>query len=646
MKHYHMRLDPQLCLPQLFEAQVARTPHARAVVYEGKPLTYAELNRAANALAHSLRTLGVGPEQLVGLCVERSLDLVIGILGILKAGGAYLPLDPAYPQDRLHYMLHDSKATILVTQRHLAEHLPAHEAQVVFVDSDPHPHDQKWDANPPCELRPHNLLYSIYTSGSTGRPKGTLLTHANVVRLFTATDAWFSFTERDVWTLFHSYAFDFSVWELWGALLYGGTLIIVPYLLSRSPEAFYRLVCEQQVTILNQTPSAFWQFLRADETLHLGEALALRTVIFGGEALDIRRLAPWFERHGDQHPQLVNMYGITETTVHVTYRPLTREDVHLHLTGSAIGRPLPDLEVYILDQANAPVPVGISGEMFVGGAGLGRGYNQAEYTATRFIPHPFSTHAGARLYKTGDLARYLPDGSLEYLGRADDQVKIRGFRIELGEIAATLERHPAVREAVILAREAIPGDTHLIAYVTTRHTFAPSEASVPPSPQALTARDLLQDLRRFVHAALPDYMVPSAILFLDAFPLTANGKVDRGALPVPGRQRPDLTTPFVAPTTVSEQALAAIWCETLGWESIGIDDTFFELGGHSLSAAHIIARVHSTFHKELPLRAIFDAPTIRSFLATIENTQHESRTSEKKQRPGIATHARKAYRPT
>ena len=299
-----------------------------------------------------------------------------------------------------------------------------------------------------------------------------------------------------------------------------------------------------------------------------------------------------------------------------------------------LGVRLPDLEVYILNKAYAPVPVGVSGEMFVGGAGLGRGYNQSAYTATRFIPHPFSTdpgtHPGARLYKTGDLARYQADGSLEYLGRADDQVKIRGFRIELGEIAATLERHPQVREAVILAREDIPGDTRLIAYITTRHTFTGSESVVPPSPEALTARDLLQELRSFLQTTLPDYMVPSAIIFLDAFPLTANGKVDRGALPVPGRQRPELTTPFVAPTTVSEKALAAIWCEILGWESLGIDDSFFELGGHSLSAAHIIARVHSTFHQELPVRAIFDAPTIRSFLETIEKTQRESSATQKR----------------
>ena len=452
------------CIHQLFEEQVNRTPNAVARVYGNQQLTYQQLNTRANQLAHYLRSLGVGADVLVGLCVERSLSMVVGLLGILKAGGAYVPLDPEYPQDRLSFMLEDAQVSLLLTQQQLVESLPQHQAHIVCLDTD-------WEKIAiECELNlentstPDNLAYVIYTSGSTGKPKGVLVNHSNVARLFAATDFWYNFNQDDVWTLFHSYAFDFSVWEIWGALLYGGRLVVVPYLVTRDPESFYELLCQEKVTVLNQTPSAFRQLIQAEQSIATAGDLKLRLVIFGGEALEIKSLQPWFERHGDSLPQLVNMYGITETTVHVTYRPLSKAD--LNHTASLIGRPIPDLQVYVLDEHKQLVPIGVPGEMYVGGEGVTRGYlNRPELTDERFISHPFSNHDKARLYKTGDKARYLPNGELEYLGRIDNQVKIRGFRIELGEIEVVLSHHPLVQESVVVIREDTPGDKRLVAYL-------------------------------------------------------------------------------------------------------------------------------------------------------------------------------------
>ncbi|NCS14754.1 MAG: amino acid adenylation domain-containing protein, partial [Microcystis aeruginosa G13-12] len=377
------------CIHQLFEEQVERTPDAVAVVFEGQQLTYNELNCRANQLAHYLQSLGVKPDELVGICVERSLEMIVGLLGILKAGGAYVPLDPDYPQERLSFMLEDSQVKVLVTQAKLVESIPEHQAQLICLDTEWEKIAQNIPSNPESGVKPDNLTYIIYTSGSTGKPKGVLVNHANVVRLFAATDSWYHFNSEDVWTLFHSYAFDFSVWEMWGALLYGGRLVVVPYLITRSPEAFYQLLCQEKVTILNQTPTAFRQLIQVEESLKgsfpplsrgvrgdrsstTDNDLSLRLVIFGGEALEINSLQPWFQRHGDQCPQLVNMYGITETTVHVTYRPLSMTD--LDSTASVIGRPIPDLQVYLLDQYLQLVPVGVPGEMYVGGAGVTKGY--------------------------------------------------------------------------------------------------------------------------------------------------------------------------------------------------------------------------------------------------------------------------------
>ncbi|HWI65917.1 MAG TPA: amino acid adenylation domain-containing protein, partial [Symbiobacteriaceae bacterium] len=421
-------------------------------------------NRRANQLAHRLRRMGVGVESLVGIYLERNLDVVVAILGILKAGGAYLPLDPVYPRERLAHMLSDAAVSVVLTHAAMAADLPDTGAAHLCLDADWPVIATEPDTAVEAAVGPENAAYVIYTSGSTGKPKGCVITHANVVRLFTATDHWYNFGPDDVWTLFHSYAFDFSVWELWGALLYGGRVIVVPYEVTRSPEAFYDLLARERVTVLNQTPSAFRQLINAEANLGVGD-LALRYVIFGGEALELQSLRPWFEQHGDRTPRLINMYGITETTVHVTYRPITLADLDQGL-GSVIGCPIPDLQVYVLDVNRQFLPPGVPGEMYVGGAGLARGYlKRAELTAERFIPDPISGRPGARLYKTGDLARWRPDGDLEYLGRVDHQVKVRGFRIELGEIEAGLNLHDAVREAVVIPREDSPGDRRLVAYI-------------------------------------------------------------------------------------------------------------------------------------------------------------------------------------
>src|SRR4051812_34131812 len=440
------------CLHRRFEARVDRDPHAPAVSVAGaagSPLTYGELDARANRLARRLQARGVGPGDRVALLLERSAELVVAILGVLKAGAAYVPIDPAYPAERVAFVRADSGAALLLTAADL-EGLDAYGSERLAIPLD-------------AELP----AYVIYTSGSTGTPKGVVVTHADVDRLLTATDPWFGFGPEDVWVLFHSYAFDFSVWELWGALRYGGRLLVLSFLESRDPEGFYRLLRDERVTVLNQPPSAFRQLVWAEEAV-LGGAppdLALRYVIFGGEALEPASLAPWLARHGDQKPRLINMYGITETTVHVTYRPLTEADL---TGGSRIGRPIPDLAVHLLDAFLRPVPLGVPGEIHVGGAGLAEGYlDRPALTAERFVPDPFSGVPGARLYRSGDLARRRPDGDLEYLGRIDHQVKIRGYRIELGEIESALARHPAVREAVVMARSD-GSDRSLVAYVVPR----------------------------------------------------------------------------------------------------------------------------------------------------------------------------------
>ncbi|MES2940788.1 MAG: amino acid adenylation domain-containing protein [Pseudomonadota bacterium] len=594
-------------LQALFEAQVQRTPKAVAVRCEGEALRYGELNARANRLAHHLRRQGVGPDMLVGLCVERGLEMVVGLLAILKAGGAYVPLDPDYPAERLAFMLADARPALVLTQQKLLERLPRHDValKTFCLDSEWHAVQGEPDGNPSPVNLPQHLAYVIYTSGSTGRPKGALLQHGNVVRLFEAARAHFDFGADDVWTLFHSYAFDFSVWELWGALLYGGRLVVVPHAVARSPEQFLQLLAREAVTVLNQTPSAFHALVQAEQRQAL--PLNLRHVIFGGEALNRASLAPWFARHGDETPRLANMYGITETTVHVTHHRL--RDAATAAAG-CIGQPLADLGCYLLDETLEPVPVGVPGELYVAGAGLARGYlNRPGLTAEKFLPDPYGP-PGTRMYRTGDRARAMADGGIDYLGRIDQQVKIRGFRIELGEIEAALVQQPGVREALVLAREDMPGDKRLVAYVVG---------------DALDAETLRAGLLR----SLPQYMVPAHYVPLPALPLNANGKVDRKALPVPDANAAS-SRAYEAPRTATEQALAGIWAQLLGLDKVGVHDDFFALGGHSLLATQVVSKLRTACGVELPLRALFETPRLADLAARVDQAraEEEGRVSE------------------
>jgi amino acid adenylation domain-containing protein/non-ribosomal peptide synthase protein (TIGR01720 family) len=586
------------CIHQLFEQQVKNTPNAIAVVFEEEQLTYQQLNHRANQLAHYLQDLAVEPEVLVGICVERSIEMVVGLLGILKAGGAYVPLDPNYPPERLNHMLVDSGVKVLLTQQSLLESLPQSQARVVCLDTD-------WDAIEQCsqenldiEISPENLAYTIYTSGSTGRPKGVLVEHRNVVRLFTATEFWYHFSANDVWTNFHSIAFDFSVWEIWGALLFGGRLVIVPYLVSRDPQKFYELLYSNNVTVLNQTPSAFRQLIRVQQ--ETTNQLALRAVIFGGEALNLQSLRPWVEQYGDCSPRLINMYGITETTVHVTYRPIELKDI-VENCGSVIGTPIPDLSLYILDEQLEPVPLGVTGEIYVGGMGVSRNYlNQLQLTAQRFVPDPFSKKPGARLYRTGDLARRLRNGDLEYLGRSDQQVKVRGFRIELGEIEAALAAIPQVAEAVVIAYSQSEDDKRLVGYIVPNGV--PLESS---------------DLRASLKQLLPDYMIPAAFVFLDEIPLTAQGKVDRKALPVADWSYGAAKTTLVLPQSPAEKIICQVWQKVLSIDAIGVEDNYFELGGDSILALQVVTEMRRQGW-EMTVKDIFAQQSVKELALVVK----------------------------
>ncbi|MCQ6536387.1 amino acid adenylation domain-containing protein [Bacillus mycoides] len=590
---------PQVTIHELFEQQAMIYPNSIAVTYEKGKVTYRELNERANQLAHYLQKKGVGPDTLVGLCVERSLEMIVGILGILKAGGAYVPLDPTYPEQRLQYILEDAGIQLFVTQESLKElkWLPEN-IKSICLDRDRDEIGQESKTLPFSDVSSQNLAYVIYTSGSTGNPKGVMIEHHNIIRLFKSTDCWYQFNEKDTWTLFHSYAFDFSVWEIWGALLYGGKLVVVPYWISRSPKDFYQLLVKEEVTVLNQTPSAFRQLIQVCEQEDENKNLQLRYVIFGGEALEPISLLPWFQRYGEKKPQLINMYGITETTVHVTYYPITQDDVQ-HASRSNIGKRIPDLEVYILDAYQQPVPIGVDGELYIGGAGLARGYlNRPELTAERFIPHPFSSDPKARLYRTGDLARYLPDGNLDYRGRIDHQVKIRGFRIEIGEIESTLNAYASIKEAVVIVREDQPGDKRLVAYVV-------GDGNVVA-------------WREYLKAKLPSYMVPSRFVTMEAIPLTANGKVDREVLPMPEEEQTN--SEAVAPRNSNEKILATIWKQVLGVKKVGIHDNFFEIGGDSILSIQIISQASQEGLKLTP-KQMFECPTIAELAQVAIETQ-------------------------
>ena len=594
---------PVACLHELFEARAAEAPDAVALSYEGAVLTYGELNEAANRLAHHLRSLGAGPEQLVALFLEPSLSMLTAILGVLKSGAAYLPLDPDYPSERVSFVLEDAAAPLLVTQEHLLDRLPQHTAIVVCLDRDRAELERSSSSDPEPLATPENLAYVIYTSGSTGRPKGVQVEHRQVARLFSATDEWYGFGPGDTWALLHSYAFDFSVWEIWGALAYGGRLVISPLWTTRSPQALAELVAGQGVTVLNATPSLF--VVVQDELLRVAGDLALRTVVFGGEALQPPALRPWYEHFGDTGPTLVNMYGITETTVHVTYRPIEAADCDAET--SPIGVPIPDLTLYLLDPRGAPVPDGVAGELFVGGAGVARGYlNRPELNQERFIANPFGP---GRLYRTGDVARRLPGGELDFRGRIDDQVKIRGFRIELGEIQAAIREAPGVADGAVVAVEAAPGDTRLAAYVV------PEDGA-----GAHAAQRLREQVRSHLEHKLPAYMVPASLVLLERLPLTRNGKTDHRALPAPDWEQA-AGEDFLAPRTQTEREIAEIWATVLGVERVGAEDNFFNLGGHSLLAARVVTQVRKRFETNLSVRALFEQPVLAEFAGHVDSVR-------------------------
>jgi nonribosomal peptide synthetase DhbF len=583
-------------LVEIFESQVQQAPDAIAVKFQGEALTYGQLDAASNRLAHHLIKLGVGPEVLVALCLERSLDMVMAILAILKAGGAYVPLDPAGPSERIQFMRADSGSLFILSTCVTANKLvQSDSSQMICLDDSDVQRDI--NANSPKSptdqdragpLSAQNLAYLIYTSGSTGIPKGVAITHHNVMRLLSVTQRHFQFGPGDKWTLFHSYAFDFSVWEIWGALLHGGTLVIVDDETRHSPWEFLDLLAREQITVLNQTPSAFYALMQADKDRE-SAALALRFLIFGGEGLNFARLQPWYERHSEDSPRLVNMYGITETTVHVTFMPLTAA-IASSTKGSVIGHGLSEWPVHLLNSSLEPVADGEVGELYVAGSGLARGYfNRPGLTAERFIASPFGP-PGARMYRSGDLARRLTNGYLEYFGRADQQVKIRGFRIELGEIDAAILSLRGVAQSAVVPRE-VEGDTKLVGYIVLKPGFGWYKQS---------------ELRAVLSNRLPEYMIPSAFVLLDALPLNVNGKLDRTALPPP---RLEVEGAYQEPGNETERRLCDLFKEITGAVRVGVRDNFFDIGGNSLLGVMLIAQIEKAFSKKLKLATLFEGPT-------------------------------------
>jgi amino acid adenylation domain-containing protein len=585
----------------VFERVAAAKSDQVAIVCGEVRWTYGLLNAKANHLAGRLRELGVRTDSFVAIYLDRSPEMVVAILGILKAGGAYLPIDFGYPKARVLEMLEDARPVAILTTASLAsgvsEQLTALSVSVVEMDRVPELPKSSESDDPPRASTGEDLAYLMYTSGSTGKPKGVMVTHRNVLRLLEQTDAWFRFGANDVWTMFHSIAFDFSVWEIWGPLLTGGRLVIVPFSVSRSPREFYELLSTERVTVLNQTPSAFFMLIQVEQDSAV-LPLSLRVVIFGGEALQYRKLAPWFQRHGDTAPQLVNMYGITETTVHVTYRPITAGEAE-SVQESLIGTPIPDMQLYLLDEAKKPVQEGEVGELYVGGGGVTRGYlNRPQLNAERFIADPFRPLAGARLYRTGDLARIRPDREIVYLGRNDSQVKINGFRIELGEVEAALAEVPGVKQSCVVAHTDKTGTQRLAAYFVASPGIE------------LTARVLGE----FFVSKMPAHMRPSSYTELKELPLTVNGKLDAAALPAPSIGSSGIAQAGSTPQSLSEteEQVSRVFTDVLDLRGIGLDDNFFDSGGTSLLLISAHLRLQAHFERLIPVTLMFECPTVRS----------------------------------
>jgi amino acid adenylation domain-containing protein len=594
-----------LTLHHFFEAQAEKTPDAIALVCDRERLRYRELNQRANQLAHYLVQRGVKPEVLVGICAERSLEMLVGILAILKAGGAYVPLDPAYPSERLGYILEDAQAPLLLTQQALLEHLPQHSAEVICLDRDWPVIAQQPAVNPAPQAQAGHLAYVLFTSGSTGRPKGVALEHRSAAIFLQWAQTVFTPEELSGVLFSTSICFDLSVFEMFVPWSVGGQVI-----LAQNALHLPKLPAAQAVTLINTVPSAIAELVRMNAVPD-----SVRVVNLAGEALPTRLVEQIYQK--PTIAKVYNLYGPTEDTTYSTFTLVPRG------AEVSIGRPLANTQAYILDQKRRPVPIGVPGELYLAGDGLARGYyGRPDLTAERFVPNPFAAPAGARMYKTGDLARFLPDGNIQYLGRIDNQVKLRGFRIELGEIEAVLLRHPAVQSAVVMAREFGAGDQRLVAYYVAK---AGAEVSA-------------NDLRAHVKASLPEYMVPSAAVQLEHLPLTPNGKVNRRALPEPAQDA--VGSGFVAPSTPMEEALVAIWTTVLRIPAVGVQDNFFDLGGHSLLATQIVSRIEERFNIELPLRSIFERPTISQLSETVEAARKEG--GEK--RPAMVPVSRAAYK--
>jgi len=587
---------PNRCIHQLFEEQVQVRPEALAVRFEQEQLTYRELNQRANQLAHHLQKLGVGPEALVGVCMERSLEVVIALLGILKAGGACVPMDSSYPKERLAYMLNDAQVSIVLTQQHLQAKLSPCEAQCVCLDRDWATIAQEKTTNVITTTQLDNLAYILYTSGSTGRPKGVCIPHRGVIRLVKNTN-YVNFTSDEIFLQFAPISFDASIFEIWGSLLNGALLVIFSAHLP-SLDELATFLDRNHISILWLTAGLFHQMVER----HAQTLGRIHQLLAGGDVLSVPHVQRMLEAM--KQGTLINGYGPTESTTFTCCYPMkTLDDVG---SSVSIGKPIANTSVYVLDKHLQPTPIGIPGELYIGGDGLARGYlNQPALTEERFIAHPFRTEPGARLYKTGDLVRYLPDGNIEFLGRLDHQVKLHGFRIEPGEIETVLKQHPQVCDAVVIVREDIPGDKRLVAYLV----LGQSDPAIPA------------DLRVFLKGRLPEYMVPASFVPLEAIPLSPNGKVDRRALPASQPARAEQERVVAAAQTETEQALVTLWQQLIGVEPIGIDDDFFEVGGHSLMAMKLIAQIQDTLHVEVPLPALFQRPTICEMAAFIDLLQ-------------------------
>jgi amino acid adenylation domain-containing protein len=586
-----------LCLHHLCEAQAERTPDAVAVVCEDRELTYRELNRRANRLARRLREIGVGPEIVVGICLERSLEMIVGVLAVLKSGGAYVALDPRHPKERLAHMLAETCMSVLLTTRRLLDRLPEFSGEAICFDRDEMPFDGNEDENPQTHAAPGHLAYVAYTSGSTGTPKGVLACHRGVVNYVSYLEGYRLDASDSVLQL-APLSFDASVRDLIAPLAMGARVVIVNDFEAKDPAALVATIRERGVTcVLSIVPTMLSAILEAADRRRDFESL--RLVLVSGETLSAVLCRKAQEAFGPS-VRIVNQYGPTEATLTSTFYPVPDADDDRSIV--PLGKPIRNARIYILDGHLNAAPIGIAGEIHIGGVGLARGYlKRPELTAEKFVPDPFSEEPGARLYKSGDRARYLPDGNIEFLGRLDHQVKIRGFRVEPGEIEAVLRQHALIREAVVVAREEAAG-VRLAAYIV------PVASQVPDAAV----------LRKFLAARLPDHMVPSAFTMLDAVPLSANGKVNRRALPDPDRGRPELENLFVTPRSSVEETLAEIWAGLLRLERIGVHDNFFELGGHSLLATQVIARARDAFRVELPLRALFDAPTVAGIADVIQ----------------------------